>query len=453
MKLVIPPVEIDKEDPFKHDVLHRKEFATALMNLVSRINEGVVISLDAPWGEGKTTFVRMWQGLLQTNGIKSIYVDAFITDFVDDPFIAVASEITQFAEAEFRANKSKSEKLEAFKKSTSKVGGQLLTLAAKIGVKAATLGVIKDSDIEEFKEIQSDIAKGTSDLVGKLIEDRIASYQEEVQSISSFKKILQELASEINQHSNKPLIVIIDELDRCKPTYAVALVEKIKHLFSVENIVFVLVMHKVQLEESVRCVYGQNIDASTYLQKFITVECTLPKNLDKYKADDYMTYCQRLSKLHELGEFDAAGNLVRPLAILAKHMILSLRQIERVFTVISIFLGAWGKNVQPLLPVVAVLAITKVLNPKLYIALKTNSSSWKDVDEFIKFPNEDKPDGESRVLSYIGQWVKYCVFTDTEYNALDKEDQVREFEKILFTMDRHEIMPICCHYMDLGKVP
>jgi hypothetical protein len=184
MKLVIPPVEIDKEDPFKHDVLNRKAFATALMNLVSQIHEGVVISLDAPWGEGKTTFVRMWQGLLQANGIKSIYVDAFITDFVDDPFIAVASEITQFAETELRANKSKSEKLEAFKKSASKVGGQLLTLAAKIGVKAATLSVIKDSDIEEFKDTQNDIAKGTSDLVGKLIEDRIASYQEEVQSIS-----------------------------------------------------------------------------------------------------------------------------------------------------------------------------------------------------------------------------------------------------------------------------
>jgi ABC-type methionine transport system ATPase subunit len=83
MKLVIPPLEIDKEDPFKHDVLNRKEFATALLNLVLQINEGVVISLDASWGEGKTTFVRMWQGLLRTNHIKIIYVDAFITDFID----------------------------------------------------------------------------------------------------------------------------------------------------------------------------------------------------------------------------------------------------------------------------------------------------------------------------------------------------------------------------------
>jgi hypothetical protein len=260
------------------------------------------------------------------------------------------SEITQLAETEFRVNKSKNEKLETFKKSASKVGGQLLTLAAKIGVKATTLGVIKDSDIEELESIKNDIAKGASDFVGKLIEDRITSYKEEVKSIDSFKAILKDLASEISQHSNKPLVVIIDELDRCKPTYAVALVEKIKHLFSVENIVFVLVVHKAQLEEAIRCVYGQNIDASIYLQKFITIECTLSKNLGMDNTNDYTAYCQRLYKLHELQEFDTQMDIALSLSVLSKHLSLSLRQIEKVFTVISIFLVAWGRNNDQILP-------------------------------------------------------------------------------------------------------
>jgi hypothetical protein len=192
------------------------------------------------------------------------------------------------------------------------VGGQLLTLSAKIAVKAATLGVINDSDIEEFESIKNDIAKGASDFIGKLIEDRIASYKEEVKSIDSFKNILKDLASEISQNSNKPLIVIVDELDRCKPTFAVTLVEKIKHLF----IVFVLVMHKAQLEESIRCVCGQNIDARTYLQKFLTIECILQKNLEMYGTNDYQGYCQRLYKLHDLQEFDPQGDIALSLSVL-----------------------------------------------------------------------------------------------------------------------------------------
>jgi hypothetical protein len=99
--------------------------------------------------------------------------------------------------------------------------------------------------------------------------------------------------------------MIIDELDRCKLTYAVTLVEKIKHLFCVEKFVFLLVMNKVQLEESIRCVYGQNIDASTYLQKFINVECSLQKNIGiNSHTNDYSEYCESFYKRHEWQEFD-----------------------------------------------------------------------------------------------------------------------------------------------------
>ncbi|MCL5964227.1 MAG: KAP family NTPase [Deinococcus sp.] len=104
MKLIIPPVTVNPENPFQHDALNREEFGAALLNLVSNVDDNLVISLDAPWGEGKTTFVRMWQGLLTKSGIKSIYFDAFADDFIDDPFIAVTSEIARFAETEFNTN-------------------------------------------------------------------------------------------------------------------------------------------------------------------------------------------------------------------------------------------------------------------------------------------------------------------------------------------------------------
>ena len=275
MRIVTPPLNIQNDEGFTRDILDRKGFADGLLNLVSRSSDELVISLDGKWGEGKTTFVRMWQGLLSENNIPNIYIDAFANDYVDDAFISIASSITTYASENI--SKDKEETLKEFKGKAKKVGVQLLSWSAKIGVKAATLGAIKDSDIDELKDISKDLAKGTSDVIGNFVEERLTSHAKNIEVIESFKSILSKIPSEISNGENKPLVIIIDELDRCKPTYAVEVIEKVKHLFSVQKVVFVLVMHRNQLEEAVKSVYGQNIDAHTYLQKFINIETSLPK--------------------------------------------------------------------------------------------------------------------------------------------------------------------------------
>ncbi len=97
MRLVTPPLVVTEKDGFQNDILERKAYGEALLNLVTRSNDELVISLDGQWGEGKTTFVKMWQGLLNQTGIPNIYIDAFANDYVDDAFISVASAITSYA--------------------------------------------------------------------------------------------------------------------------------------------------------------------------------------------------------------------------------------------------------------------------------------------------------------------------------------------------------------------
>ena len=189
----------------------------------------------------------------------------------------------------------------------------MLNLTAKVGLKAATLGVIKNEDIEALNDIKNDIAEGTSEVLGKFMEERISTYKDEIQSIITFHQTLESVAAEISKENSKPLVFMIDELDRCKPTYAIDLIEKVKHIFSVKNIIFILVMHKTQLEESVRCVYGQKIDANTYLQKFINLECPLPKNVGR--IDDYEAYSGRLFKLHKIEAAKGGGILILPTAL------------------------------------------------------------------------------------------------------------------------------------------
>jgi len=94
MKLITPEIVIDQNEPFKNDLLNRKPFAESLTRLITNVKDNLVISLDAQWGDGKTTFVKMWQSMLQKNEIENIYFDAFANDYFDNPFVALVSNIT-----------------------------------------------------------------------------------------------------------------------------------------------------------------------------------------------------------------------------------------------------------------------------------------------------------------------------------------------------------------------
>jgi predicted KAP-like P-loop ATPase len=263
MKLVTPAILVENMDSFKNDLLDRKGYGENLRNLIARTHDELVISLHGKWGEGKTTFVKMWQGLLNESNIPNLYIDAFSIDYVDDAFISIVSEITSYAESNI--NKEFKESLIEFKDKAVKIGGHLLSWSAKIAVKAATLGIIKNSDLEELNEIKDVLSTDASGIVSKFVEERISSHSKNVALIQSFKELLSILPSKLDKTDNKPLVIIIDELDRCRPNFAVEVLEKIKHLFSVKNIVFVLVMNKYQLEESIKNIYGQDIVTCPHL--------------------------------------------------------------------------------------------------------------------------------------------------------------------------------------------
>lgn len=98
MKLTMPEIIINEEDGFssEKDIFNRKEFGERLANIIQKSDENIVIALDAKWGEGKSTFIRMWKGYLTHHRdikLKSIYFDAFENDYQKDPFLVLASEI------------------------------------------------------------------------------------------------------------------------------------------------------------------------------------------------------------------------------------------------------------------------------------------------------------------------------------------------------------------------
>lgn len=326
MKLTIPELTIDEKEGFeKQDLFKRKEFGERLACLIENSDDNLVLALDGQWGEGKSTFIKMWQGHVEhqrKNKLKTIYFDAFANDYQKDPFLALASEIYELFTDEEQAKK------DAF---MEKAGGAMKALARgaiKIGVRAATSGLIDGSVLDSVEKETADLVSGQVD---KVIADRFESAAKDKLAIKAFRKYLEELASEIG--GDKPLIFIIDELDRCRPDFALELLEQIKHLFSVQGITFLLVLNRGQLENSIKARYGADIEASVYLQKFIKLWVTIPRKFDRSNIDAEAFIKHAFQKIHIDGDNSTTtAYAMDVISELAKSNNSSYREIERTLS-------------------------------------------------------------------------------------------------------------------------
>ena len=121
MKLLLPEIKIEQNTAFdpQIDIFQRNAFGERLANLIEKASDNPVVALDADWGEGKSTFIKMWRGYVEherEEKLKTIYFDAFENDFQKDPFFALASAIYALIE-----DKNEEEKKNFRKKATTAV--------------------------------------------------------------------------------------------------------------------------------------------------------------------------------------------------------------------------------------------------------------------------------------------------------------------------------------------
>ena len=128
---------------------------------------------------------------------------------------------------------------------------------------------------------------------------------------------------------------MVDELDRCRPTYAIALLERIKHLFNINGIFFILGMDIMQLNHSVKAIYGQNMESEGYIKRFIDFEFSLPipnkTNFVKYIFNRF-----GIDKIIN-NEYDK-GKLIQIFIVLSEMFSFSLRTIEHILTEYNLIL-------------------------------------------------------------------------------------------------------------------
>ena len=272
---------IEPGHPFRYCSTGREEAGKALTSIVESIDLGGTIALTGEWGSGKTTFLKMWKQSLEDEHYPTVLLNAWETEWAEDPLIAVIACIKR-----------------ACNQGVSKEALDDVLNAAKGFVKRP-FQIIHAVGRAVLDNYVGDVSQAIEEQTGQAFEQAVASFDGKEKSMITLKDALEKLAWSVNQGSDngKPLVFIIDELDRCRPDYAVRLLEVLKHFFIVRNIVFVCAVDKKHLEDSICGFYGsERMNAAEYLRRFFELEINLP-------SPDYSKFCEHLYGYYQLAEF------------------------------------------------------------------------------------------------------------------------------------------------------
>ena len=226
-----------------------------------------MLAIDASWGEGKTWFGRNWAAYLQEAGHKVVFIDAFEQDYVEEPFFLIAAEIADALDDGQGSIRGLREKAASVMKAILPVGtGPVTNFSGRRMPGSADVS-------EDFQEAAEVAGESAADEAGNRIAKKLENHANEKTSFQHFRNELAAFAA----IQPKSVVLFIDELDRCQPTFALKLIERLRHFFDVPNLVFVLLINRDQLHQAIGSMRGLDIDAAAYLSKFVSFFFALPK--------------------------------------------------------------------------------------------------------------------------------------------------------------------------------
>ena len=274
-KLDLQPTDNNIRDCFIKNTIGRNKDILNFIRILDAIDENYSIALDSYWGSGKTFFVKQvkmildslseraytyvegkeqilncWKTLSKNTEIKSyatIYYDAWKNDADDDPIYSLIYQIVQDTHVE----KGLKEKVSI--EDVLIVAGKITSAIAGIDPNDMAEALKKKDFLDKIRERQE-------------IDSRIEEFLEKV----------------IPENCDR-LLIIIDELDRCNPSFAVKLLERIKHYFNNDKITFVFSVNLSELQITIRNYYGNEFNSSRYLDRFFDLRISLPPiEMDKF---------------------------------------------------------------------------------------------------------------------------------------------------------------------------
>ena len=330
------------------DRLGYQAIGVAFTNLIKSLDEAKVISIEAGFGRGKTFFRRAWSKHLREAGEVVVEVDVQQSDHSGDPVVTLLGALV---EALPESNKSKS--TEAIE-SAKKLGALGAKTVARAVLRAGADEVIDElsnaaidklGDFDKLDDLIKEFGEGMSKAAGQFIAAQMAAERVRTQELPEQLEILQAALCQDSDSNN--VVVIIDELDRCHPDYAIAVLEALKIVFHQQNFIFCLMINADYLEKLAQHRFGVSTDDEKYLDKFVDIRLAL-KPKDEHFQAAVKSIANELPLAIPFGnsaQFSVgkAAELASELALLSN---LSLRKVKRILLKVEMALRCYAN--QPL---------------------------------------------------------------------------------------------------------
>lgn len=325
---------------FEPDYLSRKalveEWTDALLS--TKINHHLVISVSGDWGTGKTYLAKNWHKYLGEQEYFTCYIDAHKKDYAEDPLLIIMSEI------ESAVNKYIKKEEVFIKRAFTPVKRKFfpfiasgLKTAGKVGASMVLPDIISSGVKQIIDEVDAEIikefVKSSIETYGKKKDNFIKQYYKNIQAysknIEEFKQALEKFADTIADKLNKPVVIFIDELDRSNPKFVIKLIEQLKHIFEIPNLAFILTVNKKELSNTIKGIYGSEMDGYAYYKKFVTHDFTLYTTMD-FNSYNINMFIKKTFEKYKL--FDIKDEFLAFATSLSKTLNLSLRDIEQIIS-------------------------------------------------------------------------------------------------------------------------
>lgn len=264
----------------KMDVLNRDSFIEHLITLVNLLSEGkkgCCFCVDGVWGSGKSFVMEKFENKIkmeqseETNDDRYFvfHYDCWKYDYYTEPAIAIIAAMLDATDKELSMF---SEEIESTAKLAWKTTAETLKVVAKELCK---------------NKIGIDLVEVASGVLAEHDKENEDSFD----SLYGFKRALEETRKNIQKIADtKTVVIVVDELDRCLPTYTIKVLERLHHIFTdLQNVVVTISMDKTQIEHSIQEIYGE-IDVDTYLRKFISFKVNLNTGVAENYLEKYKSY-------------------------------------------------------------------------------------------------------------------------------------------------------------------
>ena len=401
----LPQHSPSSKDIWGHDPLARRQCANTLTQLIQGITKPYVIGLYGPWGSGKTVFLQQLQLELESAKIPTVRVDAWRTDYLADPLVALVEAI----------NRRQADEATIHGASVTRSSDELLEASLTMALPLAEIGAATTAVATPGWAATGAAIKGALTAAKEVVSRRVKASNDLRIGIKCARDFLTgRRKGDVVGPIIKPLVIIIDELDRCRPDYAVRMLERVKHFFDVNGVVFVIASDGKNLPAAVNSQYGSGLDSEEYLRKFFDYEYMLPDpnahqfagvlfqsfGWDEIVPEGNMLFDQGFGSQAEIiayskgiSSYDRRYDYSEALDIFPKvadWLDLKLRDQAQAFTLLDVYLRTRGREEIAFPQLATFLACMRFGREKKYREIIKNPTSQSFLSQMVFERPQDK---------------------------------------------------------------